>query len=109
MKLPKDLLDLLLTFHMPVCAEEFIGNPRYVLYWCYDIAALKEILGMTQDQFRVVQSNLGRFMRRVPRTASWLHSLRRLPGYTAWAFSGGAARDPPIPPIARRAYIAPPL
>ena len=85
MILPNELLDLLLTFHMPVCAEEYIGNPRYVLYWCYDIGALKEILGMTQDQFLKIQSKLGHFMRRVPRNATWLSRLRGIKGYSAWA------------------------
>ena len=99
--LPTDLLDLLLTFHMPVCAEEFIGNPRYVLYWCYDIRALKEILGMTKDQFRVVQSSLGRFMRRVPRTTSWLSRLRGMSGYTAWALQPPERTPPTTPPSVR--------
>ena len=118
--LPPDLLDLVLAFHMPVCAEEFIGNPRYVLYWCYDIRALKEILGMTKDQYRVIQSSLGRFMRRVPRTTSWLSRLKGISGYTAWAFQNGPP-NPASPPdsfstsslggaaarghIARKAYI----
>ena len=114
--LPADLLDLVLSFHMPVCAEEFIGNPRYVLYWCYDISALKEVLGMTRDQFRIVQSNLGRFMRRVPRTTSWLSRLRGIRGYTAWAMNPSPLRTHPSPPgtggavargrIAQKSYIS---
>ena len=104
MKLPNDLLDLLLTFHMPVCAEEFIGNPRYVLYWCYDKSALKEILGMTKDQFRIVQSSLGQFMRRVPKTAHWLSRLKGVSGFTAyssWAITPPERTPPSTPPSVR--------
>ena len=101
MILPNDILDLLLTFHMPVCAEEFIGNPRYVLYWCYDKSALKEILGMTKDQFRVVQSSLGQFMRRVPKTAHWLSRLKGLSGYSTWALRPPERTPPSSPRMAR--------
>ena len=101
MNLPNDLLDLLLTFHMPVCAEEFIGNPRYVLYWCYDKSALKEILGMTKDQFRIVKSSLGQFMRRVPKTAHWLSRLKGVSGfaaYSSWAITPPERTPPSTPP-----------
>ena len=73
--LPPEILDLVLSWHMPVCAQAFAGNPRYILYWCYDKGALREVLGMTRDQYRVVQSSLGKFMRRVPKTNQWLSNL----------------------------------
>ena len=72
-----DILDLILSYHMPVCAQEFAGNPHYILYWCYDNCALKELLGMTKNQYRVVQSSVGKFMRRVPRTEKWLAKLKK--------------------------------
>ena len=71
-----ELLDLILSWHMPVCAQEFAGNPRYTLYWCYDKGALKELLGMTRDQYRVIQSSVGKFLRRVPKTRQWLTRLK---------------------------------
>ena len=101
MNLPKEILDLMLTFHMPVCCQEVPGNPRYVLYWCYDIAALKEILGMTKDQFRNVHSSLGTFMRRIPKTAHWLSRLKGIDGFTAyssWAIQPPERTPPSTPP-----------
>ena len=85
MRLPNDILDLLLTFHMPVCCQEFLGNPRHCLYWCYDKGALKEILGMTTDQFSVVKSKLGQFMRKIPKASHWLSRLHGVGGYAPWA------------------------
>ena len=73
--LPISLRDLLLSFHSPICSEQFAGNPRYTLYWCYNKVALKELLGMTKDQYRVVHSRLGTFMRRTPETDLWLTRL----------------------------------
>ena len=73
--LPISLRDLLLSFHSPICSEQFAGNPRYTLYWCYNKEALKELLGMTKDQYRVVHSRLGTFMRRTPETDLWLTRL----------------------------------
>ena len=90
--LPPELLDLILSWHMPICAQQFTGNPHYTLYWCYDKNALKELLGMTSDQYRVVQSSLGQFMRRVPKTSNWLTTLPS----GGWALQGstpsGSAR-----------------
>ena len=122
--LPPEILDLVLSWHMPVCAQAFAGNPRYILYWCYDKGALREVLGMTRDQYRVVQSSLGKFMRRVPKTNQWLSKLKRDEG---WALKGSLCGDgglqthePRIPtqasgrrsglaaarhPIARRSYV----
>ena len=82
--LPTELLDLILSWHMPICAQQFTGNPHYTLYWCYDKNALKELLGMTSDQYRVVQSSLGQFMRRVPKTSNWLTTLPS----GGWALQG---------------------
>ena len=89
MKLPNDLLDLLLTYHIPVCCQEFVGNPRWCLYWAYDKEALKAILGMTKDEFKVVKSSLGQFMRRVPKNSHWWSRLKGIDG-PAWAFTPGA-------------------
>ena len=117
--LPPELLDLILSWHTPVCAQAFAGNPRYILYWCYDKGALREVLGMTRDQYRVVQSSLGKFMRRVPKTNQWLSKLSicgdgglqthepRIPTQARGRRSGlAAARHP----IARKSYVglAPP-
>ena len=73
---------------MPVCAEEFAGNPMYTLYWSYNKDALRAILGMSRDQFKVVQSRLGRFMRRVPSTNDWLKR-----GGGGWALQGPDAKS----------------
>ena len=96
---------------MPVCAEEFAGNPKYTLYWCYNKAALKELLGMTRDQYRVIESKLGRFMRRVPSTNEWLKR-----GCGGWALKGPNPRpvsDRTGPAAARKkierkSYVCPP-
>ena len=104
--LPPELLDLVLSFHMPVCAQEFAGNPSYVLYWCYDKRALRQILGMTRDEYRVIESKMGRFLRRVPKTNRWLATLTDTPG---WALTNrsrgpgplGLGRGRPNPPIGR--------
>ena len=106
--LPISLRDLLLSFHSPICSEQFAGNPRYTLYWCYNKDALKELLGMTRDQYRVVHSRLGTFMRRTPETDLWL--TRLLDYGTRQAYlrppEGGlaAARRQ----IARKSYVGPP-
>ena len=42
---------------------------------------------MTRDQYRVVQSSLGKFMRRVPKTSHWLSKLER--GRGGWALKPG--------------------
>ena len=84
--LPPELLDLVLSWHMPICAQQFTGNPHYTLYWCYDKKKLKELLGMTRDQYRVVQSSLGQFMRRVPKTSRWL-SNTPTPQAGGWALT----------------------
>ena len=109
--LPISLRDLLLSFHSPICSEQFAGNPRYTLYWCYNKEALKELLGMTRDQYRVVHSRLGTFMRRTPETDLWLTRLlnhgRVNPDPQSKApLKGGlaAARRP----IARKSYVGPP-
>jgi hypothetical protein len=83
-----EILDIILSYHMPVCAEEFAGNPMYTLYWCYNKDALRAILGMTRDQYKVVQSKLGRFMRRVPSTNEWLKR-----GCGGWALKGSDAKS----------------
>ena len=112
--LPTELLDLILSWHMPICAQQFTGNPHYTLYWCYDKGALREILGMTRDQYKVVQSSLGQFMRRVPQTSNWLTNFQN-PQAGGWALQGltpsgsnralapGGAAD--RRPIARKSYV----
>ena len=82
--MPPDLLDLILSWHMPICAQQFTGNPNYTLYWCYSKGALREILGMTHDQYTVVESSLGQFMRRVPQTTNWLTNFQN-PQAGGWA------------------------
>ena len=93
--MPPDLLDLILSWHMPICAQQFTGNPNYTLYWCYSKGALREILGMTHDQYTVVESSLGQFMRRVPQTTNWLTNFQN-PQAGGWALQGpppsGSAR-----------------
>ena len=103
--LPISLRDLLLSFHSPICSEQFAGNPRYTLYWCYNKEALKELLGMTRDQYRVVHSRLGTFMRRTPETDLWLNRLLNH-GRLKAPLKGGlaAARRQ----IARKSYVGPP-
>jgi len=111
--LPPEILDLILSWHMPVCAQAFAGNPRYILYWCYDKGALREVLGMTRDQYRVVQSSLGKFMRRVPKTNQWLSKLsgqartanrtrgaRSAQGDEGWALKGSLSGGLPIERVA---------
>ena len=96
---------------MPVCAEEFAGNPKYTLYWCYNKAALKALLGMTRDQYKVVESKLGRFMRRVPSTNEWLKR-----GCGGWALKGPNPKlvsdrtKLAVAPkkIERKSYVCPP-
>ena len=103
--MPPEILDLILSWHMPVCAQQFTGNPHYTLYWCYSKGALRELLGMTSDQYKVVQSSLGKFMRRVPKTSNWLTTFKneRAGG---WALQGsppsGSARRSPGGAAARR-------
>ena len=122
--LPTELLDLILSWHMPICAQQFTGNPHYTLYWCYDKGALREILGMTRDQYKVVQSSLGQFMRRVPQTSNWLTNFQN-PQAGGWALTppdqsvtgglqvpgaNGSSRRSPAGavarrPIARKSYV----
>ena len=109
--LPISLRDLLLSFHSPICSEQFAGNPRYTLYWCYDKEALKELLGMTRDQYRVVHSRLGTFMRRTPETDLWLNRLLnhgRIPSNKAPLKGGLAAARGGHTLIARKSYVGPP-
>ena len=109
--LPISLRDLLLSFHSPICSEQFAGNPRYTLYWCYDKEALKELLGMTRDQYRVVHSRLGTFMRRTPETDLWLNRLLnhgRIPLSKAPLKGGLAAARGGHTLIARKSYVGPP-
>ena len=73
--IPPDLIDVILSYHRPVCCQAFAGNPNYSLYWVYDKGALKEMLGMTQDVYRTIQSNLGAFLKRNPRTQEWMASM----------------------------------
>ena len=65
---PKDLLDLILSYHRPIVEQMFAGNPKYTLYWAYDKSRLKEMLGMTHGKYKLIRSRLGRFLRRVPET-----------------------------------------
>ena len=109
--LPISLRDLLLSFHSPICSEQFAGNPRYTLYWCYNKEALKELLGMTRDQYRVVHSRLGTFMRRTPETDLWLTRLLnhgRVPLSKAPLKGGLAAARGGHTLIARKSYVGPP-
>ena len=70
-----DILDVILSYHRPVCCQAFAGNPNYSLYWVYDKGALKEMLGMTQDTYRQIRSNLGSFLKRNPRTQEWIAAM----------------------------------
>ena len=113
--LPMSLRDLLLSFHSPICSEQFAGNPRYTLYWCYNKAALKELLGMTKDQYRVVHSRLGTFMRRTPETDLWLTRLLNYGSNPSLSPSGDSSLRPPEGGlaaarriIARKSYVGPP-
>ena len=109
--LPISLRDLLLSFHSPICSEQFAGNPRYTLYWCYNKEALKELLGMTRDQYRVVHSRLGTFMRRTPETDLWLNRLLnhgRVPSNLRPPEGGLAAARGGHTLIARKSYVGPP-
>ena len=116
--LPISLRDLLLSFHSPICSEQFAGNPRYTLYWCYNKEALKELLGMTRDQYRVVHSRLGTFMRRTPETDLWLTRLLnhgRINPDPSLSPSGDSSLRPPEGglaaarrQIARKSYVGPP-
>ena len=89
--MPPELLDLILSWHQPICAQQFTGNPNYTLYWCYSKGALREILGMTRDQYKVVESSLGKFMRRVPRTSNWLTKFNT--SQAGWALSNVAPKS----------------
>ena len=71
MTLPSEILSLILSFHWPVVQQEFSGNPQYTLYWRYNKAKLKAYIQMTQE-FKVVTSGLGQFLRRNKETAKWL-------------------------------------
>ena len=116
--LPVSLRDLLLSFHSPICSEQFAGNPRYTLYWCYNKEALKELLGMTRDQYRVVHSRLGTFMRRTPETDLWLNRLLNHGRVPSLSPSGDSSLRPPEGGlaaargghtlIARKSYVGPP-
>ena len=104
--MPPEILDLILSWHMPVCAQQFTGNPHYTLYWCYDKRALRQILGMTRDEYRVIESKLGTFLRRVPKTNRWLAKVSA--ENPAWALTTspgpappGVGREWPRPALAR--------
>ena len=75
MKLPPEILDLILSFHRNVCAEEFAGNPYYTLYWVYDKRALRELIGLSRDKYKTIKSKLGPYMKRNPATSSWIASM----------------------------------
>ena len=74
---PKDLLDLILSYHRPIVEQMFAGNPKYTLYWAYDKSRLKEMLGMTHGKYKLIRSRLGRFLRRVPETRFFCHTMDR--------------------------------
>ena len=73
--LPLEIIDLILSYHRPICVEGFAGNPNFTLYWMYNKDALREIIGMTEGKFRLIKSRLGQFLRRVPSTAEWVASV----------------------------------
>jgi len=75
--IPKDLLDLVLSFHRPIVEQMFAGNPQYTLYWAYDKKRLKEMLGMTHGKYKLIRSRLGQFLRRVPETRFFCHTMER--------------------------------
>ena len=107
--LPSDLIDLILTFHRPICAESFAGNPNFTMYWMYNKDALREILGMTDHKFKQIKSRLGRFLRRVPSTAEWVASMPWLGparGSNANPRQGVAAARSAV---SRKSYVALPL
>jgi hypothetical protein len=60
---------------------------------------------MTKDQFRLVKSNLGRYMKRVPETDRWLTNLLNYPKSKAHLKVGlAAARGN----VNRKSYVGPP-
>ena len=73
--LPLEIIDLILSYHRPICVEGFAGNPNFTLYWMYNKDALREIIGMTEGKFRLIKSRLGQFLRRVPATDRWVSSI----------------------------------
>ena len=78
--LPSELIDIVLSYHRPICVEGFTGNPNFTLYWMYNKDALKQILGMSNEKFKQIKSKLGPFLRRVPRTQEWVASVPWLGG-----------------------------
>ena len=100
--MPPEILGLILSWHRPVCAQQFTGNPHYTLYWCYDKDALREILGMTSDQYRVVQSSLGSFLRRVPKTTNWLATLKSVTAARQGPGANGSSQRSEAGAVARR-------
>ena len=77
LRLPNELIDLILSFHRPICEQMFAGNPNYTLYWAYDKLRLKEMLGMTHGKYKLIRSRLGEFLRRVPETRFFCHTMEQ--------------------------------
>ena len=75
MRLPSEILDLVLSYHRNVCAEAFAGNPNYTLFWAYDKLALKALIGLSYEKYNLIKSKLGPFMKRNPATAKWIASM----------------------------------
>ena len=103
--LPPELIDIILTYHRPICVEGFTGNPNFTLYWMYSKEALREILGMSNEKFKQIKSRLGPFLRRVPKTQEWVASVPWLGparGSNAMPRQGQAAAHSQI---SRRSYV----
>ena len=99
--LPLEIIDLILSYHRPICVEGFAGNPNFTLYWMYNIDALREIIGMSEGKFRLIKSNLGQFLRRVPSTAEWVASVPWLGNISGSRRGQLAARDR----VGRKTYV----
>jgi len=78
--LPPVIIDIILSYHRPICVEGFAGNPNFTLYWMYNKDALREIIGMSEGKYRSIKSRLGQFLRRVPSTAEWVASVPYISG-----------------------------
>ena len=97
--IPKDLLNIVLSFHRPIVEQMFAGNPQYTLYWAYDKKRLKEMLGMTHGKYKLIRSRLGQFLRRVPETRFFCHTMERGINFPQ------TLNYPQAPYFAQRAYV----
>ena len=61
--IPRDLINLILEFHRPMCTLDYTGRPEFTLYWVYDIEVLKNMLSVGAPMERV-DSRLGVYFKR---------------------------------------------